>query len=174
MLAALLHDVGKPSTLTRSDRIRFHGHAKVGARMTREIGARLRLPRDVVAKAADLVAQHLRFIDVQKMKPATLKRFLRQPDFADHLELHRLDCLASHGDLSNHAYCLRMLEELDIEQLAPAPLLSGRDLMAMGYPRGPVLGRILRELETRQLEGALSDRASAESWVRKTFPQQDD
>ncbi len=169
-LATLLHDVAKPQTMTRTDRIRFHGHARLGAEMTLEIASRLRFAREIGERAASLVGQHLRFIDVRKMKPSTLKRFLRQPDFADHLELHRLDCLASHGDLSNHAYCLEKTAEFAAEELAPPPLLHGRDLLAMGYAAGPLLGRILDDLETAQLEGELADAEQARAWVRARFP----
>jgi len=168
-LAVLLHDVGKPATISRSDRIRFNGHAKIGAEMTLAIAERLRFPKNVGADAADLVAQHLRFIDLMQMKPSTLKRFLRQGNFADHLELHRLDCLASHGDLSNHEFCQLKLSELAAEELAPPPLLRGRDLLEMGYRPGPILGHILRDLETAQLEGELGDRAAAVVWVRRNF-----
>lgn len=169
-LAVLLHDVGKPETITDTDRIRFNGHAKVGADMTLAIAGRLRLPRQMGERAADLVAQHLRFIDVRRMKPSTLKRFLRQENFADHLELHRLDCLASHGDLDGYRFCRRMLREFAEEELSPPPLLRGRDLLEMGYRPGPLVGRILRELETAQLEGELGGRDAAMDWVRANFP----
>ncbi len=173
-LGILLHDVGKPDTLTHTDRIRFHGHAARGAEMTLEIGRRLRYAAADVTRAADLVAQHLRFIEVRRMRPSTLKRFLRQPGFAEHLELHRLDCLGSHRDLGHWEFCREALARLSREELAPAPLLHGADLLALGYPAGPLLGRILRELETAQLDGELATRAAAEAWVRRRFPHRDD
>jgi poly(A) polymerase len=169
-LAILLHDVGKPPTLRFAERIRFDGHAGLGAVMTREIGHRLRLPQAVVERAADLVDQHLRFLDVQRMRPATLKRFLRQEHFAEHLELHRLDCLASHGQLDHHEFCRRTLAELAADDLAPPPLLRGRDLLALGHAPGPRLGEILRAVETAQLEGELADREAALAWVRRLYP----
>jgi poly(A) polymerase len=172
-LAILLHDAGKASTLTFAERIRFDGHAKLGAEMTEQIGRRLRLPGEVVARASDLVAQHLRFLDVRNMRPSTLKRFLRQENFAEHLELHRLDCLASHGDLGHYEFCRQQLAQLGREELAPAPLLKGRDLLVLGYREGPRLGEILRALETAQLEGELQDRAQATAWVLAHYPPPD-
>jgi len=169
-LAILLHDVGKPPTLSYADRIRFDGHTKLGTEMTRTIGHRLRLPNNVVDLAANMVAQHMRFLDVQNMRPATLKKFLRQDHFAEYLELHRLDCLASHGNLVNHNFCSETLANVVEEDLKPAPLLRGRDLLALGYEEGPQLGMILRELETAQLEGEVRTPAEAEAWVRHTFP----
>jgi poly(A) polymerase len=169
-LAILLHDVGKPPTLSYADRIRFDGHTKLGSEMTRTIGRRLRLPNNVVKLAADMVAQHMRFLDVQNMRPATLKKFLRQDHFAEYLELHRLDCLASHGNLGQHDFCSETLATFLEEDLKPLPLLRGQDLLAMGYEEGPRLGQILRELETAQLEGELRTTAEAKTWVRRTYP----
>jgi len=172
-LGILLHDVAKPVTLTRTDRIRFHGHASRGAEMALAIGRRLRYATADVARASDLVAQHLHFIEVRRMRPSTLKRFLRQPGFAEHLELHRLDCLGSHRDLGQWEFCRETLARLSREELAPPPLLRGADLLAFGYPAGPLLGRILRELETAQLDGELATRDAAETWVRRRFPHRD-
>ncbi len=169
-LGIQLHDVGKPATITYQDRIRFHGHAKLGAEKTREIGRRLRLRNDVVAQAAELVAQHMRFLDVRRMRPATLKRFLRQERFAEFLELHRLDCLASHGNLDNYHFCLAALEDLAEAELRPAPLLRGQDLLDLGFREGPQVGAILRELETAQLEGLVRTRQEAEAWLHRRFP----
>ncbi len=169
-LAVLLHDIGKPATLTVTDRIRFHGHARQGARQAMAIGRQLRLPIADVEVAADLVEQHLRFMQVRQMRPATLKRFLRQPRFELHLELHRLDCLGSHRDLGHWEFCREKLAEMTQDDLRPPPLLSGHDLLALGYQAGPLLGRILRELETAQLEHEIADAAQARAWVTRRFP----
>jgi poly(A) polymerase len=171
-LAILLHDVGKPPTITHADRIRFNGHAKLGAVMTGDICRRLRFPRTVSDRAVDLVAQHLRFLDVQHMRPATLKRFLRQEQFAEHLELHRLDCLSSHRQLDNYDFCQLMLQQLATADLRPPPLLRGADLLALGFKEGPQIGRILRELETAQLEGKVGSREEALAWLREHHPHQ--
>ena len=95
---ALLHDVGKPATFRRApDRIRFDGHVEVGVRIAEEICGRLRFSKEDTAQIVALVGNHMRFGDVEKMKDSTLKRFFRLPNFGEHLELHRLDCLSSHG-----------------------------------------------------------------------------
>src|ERR1700760_302872 len=100
-LGALLHDVGKPPTFrVAPDRIRFDGHAEIGTKMAAEICRRFRLSNDDTDQVLSLVANHMRFGDVQRMKDSTLKRFLRLPQFEQHLELHRLDCQSSHRDLS--------------------------------------------------------------------------
>lgn len=112
----------------------------------------------------------MRFADVQEMKPSTLKRFFRLPRFDEHLELHRLDCLASHCDLSLYNFVRQKLAEMPAEQLRPQPLLTGDDLIAMGYAPGPQFKQILAAVEDAQLEGRITDPEQAREFVRREFP----
>jgi len=169
-LGALLHDVGKPLTYRVAGRIRFDGHVEEGVRLAGGILARLRFSRDQIEQVEALVANHMRFKDVDRMKESTLKRFLRLPGFAGHLELHRLDCLASHGNLDNYELVRRKLEELPAEQLKPPRLVTGDDLIAAGYTPGPRFSAILSAVEDAQLEGRLTSRDDALSWVRESYP----
>lgn len=165
---ALLHDVGKPPTFRRApDRIRFDNHADVGARMTEEICRRLRMSNDETERIVGLVAQHMKFPEMPRMRQSTLKRFLRQPGFDEHLELHRLDCLASHRDLTLHAFATDQLAAIPPEQIRPAPLVTGDDLIAAGYQPGPEFKAMLREVEDAQLEGALQGKEQALEWLAK-------
>ena len=170
-VGALVHDVGKPPTFRRApDRIRFDGHAEVGAKMAEEICRRFRFSNDETEQISALVANHLRFIEVQRMKESTLKRFLRLPKFEEHLELHRLDCLASHGGLDLYEFVRRKIEQTPPEQIRPRPLLTGDDLIAAGYTPGPRFKQALAMVEDAQLEGALADKAAALKFVRERFP----
>ena len=135
-LGVLLHDVGKPPTFSIRERIRFDNHVEVGAKMAEEICDRLRLSSGEREQVVELVRHHLRFKDFPRMRRSTQLRFLRMEAFEEHLELHRLDCLASHGDLSNYELAKRMLEETPAEEIRPAPLLRGDDLIAHGYTPG--------------------------------------
>ena len=102
---ALLHDVGKPATFRRApDRIRFDGHVEIGMRIADDLLTRLRFSNRDREQILALVENHMRFADVRKMKDSTFKRFVRLPDFDEHLALHRLDCLASHGNLDLYDY----------------------------------------------------------------------
>ena len=132
-LGVLLHDVGKPPTFRVSDRIRFNEHAEVGAGMAVRILTRLRFSNDTIRQVEALVANHLRFKDITRMRESTLKRFMRMDRFEEHLELHRLDCAMSHRLLGNYEFVKRKLEEAPPEVLKPAPLVSGDDLIAAGY-----------------------------------------
>ncbi len=169
-MGVLLHDVGKPPTFHVADRIRFDQHVEVGATLAEAICQRLRLSNEETGRILDLVRQHMRFMPVQEMRPSTLKRFLRQEHFEEHLELHRIDCLGSHGDLSNWDFCRARLDEMKTEEIRPKRLLGGDDLIQLGYRPGPLFQRILLALEDAQLEGQVSDRSQALSWVAGHFP----
>jgi putative nucleotidyltransferase with HDIG domain len=170
-LGALLHDVGKPPTFRVAERIRFDGHVEAGVELAHGILDRLRFSRSETEQVEALVAHHMRFKDVPRMKESTLKRFLRLPKFEEHLELHRLDCLASHRQLDNYDLVRRKLEELPEEQLKPKPLLTGADLIAEGYIPGPIFSTILRAVEDAQLEGRLGTHEEALAFVARMFPR---
>ena len=168
-LGVLLHDVGKPQTFEVKDRIRFNNHCEVGARMALRICDRLRFTNRHTERVTQLVRDHLKFKDLQQMRPATLKRFLRQEGFEEHLELHRLDCLGSHRNLDLWQISKDYLTQLKPEEIRPAPLISGDDLIALGYRPGPVFKEILKAVEDAQLDLAIQDRAQALHWVESHF-----
>jgi poly(A) polymerase len=158
----LLHDVGKPVSRSEDENgVHFYGHAKQGERIADEIMQRLKFSRAHRETVLNLIGQHMNFMNVQKMRPSRLKRFLRMPDFDLHLELHRLDCLASHGMLDNYEFCRNQLENLTVEELHPPRLLNGEDLIALGFTPGKIIGEILRALEDEQMEGRISSRDDA-------------
>jgi poly(A) polymerase len=168
-LGTLLHDVGKPSTFQIADRIRFNGHVEVGVRMAEAICKRLRYSTSDTEQIMDLVANHMRFMDVHRMRESTLKRFLRKPRFEEHMELHRLDCLSSHGSLASYEFVREKLAEVPPEVLRPPRLLTGDDLIAAGYPPGPAFARILSEVEDAQLEGRLTTKEEALAHVSERW-----
>ncbi|HEY1219672.1 MAG: CCA tRNA nucleotidyltransferase [Bryobacteraceae bacterium] len=169
-LGALLHDVGKPPVFRVADRIRFDGHVAKGVEMSRAILNRLRCSRETSEQVESLVAHHMHFKDVGRMKESTLKRLMRLPHFDEHLELHRLDCLASNGHLETYDLVKRRFEEMTAEELKPAPLITGADLIAAGYHPGPRFGEILSAVEDAQLESRLRTPAEALDWVLAQYP----
>jgi len=169
---ALLHDVGKPPTFrVAPDRIRFDGHVEVGVRMAEEICHRLHFSNEDTRQISALVANHMRFADTGRMKESTLKRFMRLPRFDEHLELHRIDCLSSHGSLELYNLVRDRLEQTSEGEIRPQPLLTGEDLIGLGYRPGPQFRDILSAVEDAQLEGALHNRDEALNFVRQGFPQ---
>ncbi len=169
--AALLHDVGKPPTFRMADRIRFDGHAEVGMTMARAILGRLRFGNAEAEQIEQLIGSHMKFKDAMAMRESTLKRFVRQPRFEEHLELHRIDCLSSNGSTETYDFVKRKLGEFSEEQLKPAPLITGRDLIARGYAPGPEFARMLTAVEDAQLEGSLGSREEALGFVDERFPR---
>lgn len=168
-LGALLHDVGKPPTFRVAERIRFDGHVEAGVEMTRRILSRLRFSNDEIRQVEALVAHHMRFKDVPQMKDSTLKRFLRLEKFEEHLELHRLDCSASHRQLDNYFYAKEKLESLPAEELKPPRLLTGDDLIEAGYTPGPQFAAMLTAVEDAQLERRIHTKEEALELVKSLF-----
>jgi putative nucleotidyltransferase with HDIG domain len=168
---ALLHDVGKPATFrVAPDRIRFDGHVEVGFKIAEEICTRLRFSNHDTDQVLSLVDNHMSFGHVARMKESTLKKFMRLPDFDEHLALHRADSLASHGNLSTYDFLKKKLAEIPPENIRPSALMTGDDLIAAGYVPGPRFGEILEAVEDAQLEGRLLSREDALEFVRNAFP----
>jgi poly(A) polymerase len=173
-LAVLLHDIGKPPTRTidaaANGRIRFNGHDAVGATMAEDMLRRLRFSNDVIEAVVPMVARHMQFMNVQKMRTAKLKRFMSAPRFSEELELHRVDCASSNGFTDNWTYLLQKSEEFAHEPLIPKPLLTGRDLIAAGMQPSPLFAEILDAIQTEQLEGRLHDREQALAFFQQHWP----
>jgi poly(A) polymerase len=167
----LLHDVGKPPTFRRAERIRFDGHAEVGAAMARGMLERLRFSNEDVDRVTALVANHMKFKDLFQMRTSTLKRFLRMEHFDEHLALHRLDCLASNGRTDSYDFARTKLAELSVEALHPEHLISGRDLIAAGYSPGPSFSKALEAVETAQLEGEIRTQAEAMELAKRALAE---
>jgi poly(A) polymerase len=171
-LGVLLHDIGKPVTFEVKDRIRFNNHDMVGARMAEKLLTGLRFPKKTVSKVASLVESHLKFMNVKEMRESTLKRFIKDPEFAEHLELHRLDCIASHGDLSAWEFCLGKVREYEQEVIPPPPLVKGKDLIELGFVPSPLFSEILSLLQDLQIEGKITTREEAVELILEKYGAQ--
>lgn len=168
---ALLHDVGKPATFrVAPDRIRFDNHVDVGVKIAAQICRRLRFSNADTEQILALVGNHMRFGDAMKMKESTLKKFMRMRNFDEHLALHRADCLSSHRNLHTYDFIRQKRAEIPAETMRPAPLVTGRDLIAVGHVPGPRFKEILGAVEDAQLEGRLQSRDAALDFVRREFP----
>ncbi len=168
---ALLHDVGKPPTFrVAPERIRFDGHVEVGVKMAEALLGRLRFSNNDTEQILALIQHHMRFGQIMQMKESTLKKFLRMPKFEEHLDLHRMDCLASHRILSAYEFAQEKLASIPAEKMRPAPLVTGDDLITAGYPPGPRFKEILSAVEDGQLEGKLLSKEDALTFVAREFP----
>jgi poly(A) polymerase len=172
-LSVLFHDIGKPPTFryhADEDRIRFSGHDRIGAEMTERVMERLRFSRADIDRTVEAVRQHMVFKDVQNMRTAKLKRFMAREGFEEELELHRVDCQSSHGALDNYDFLKTKAEEFANEPLIPPPLVTGHDLMGLGWKPGPHFGPVLEAVQTAQLEGALTTTEEAIAWIKANHP----
>ena len=168
---ALLHDVGKPPTFRRApDRIRFDDHVDVGVKIAEGICQRLHFSNEDTAQIIALVDNHMRFAQADRMSESTLKKFMRLPRFEEHLELHRLDCAASHGKFESYNFVKEKLASIPPEVMRPAPLVTGADLIAAGYEPGPRFRQILEAVEDGQLENRLKNHEEGMEFVRREFP----
>ncbi len=172
-MGVLLHDIGKPGTFERApDRIRFHGHVELGVEIAERICRRLRYSNDDTEQILALVENHMRFAHVKDMRRSKLKRFVRMDDFNEHLALHRLDCLSADRSLGNYEFVKREREEFEraAAEARPEPLLTGRDLIDLGYEPGPAFQPILDAVEDARLEDRISSREEALELVAREFP----
>ena len=168
--AVLLHDIAKPVTAEHdaaTGKIHFYGHEKVGAEMAEKILQRLRFPKKQTEKIVACVRHHMQFKDVKQMRKATLRRLLLRETFPLELELHRLDCLGSFGDLEHFDFLLEQAEELKRQPTIRPPLLTGNDLIKLGMKPGRELGVLLAEIRELQLADELKTPRAAKAWVKK-------
>ena len=168
--AVILHDIGKPATAERDDAagaIHFYGHEKVGAAMAERILQRLRFPGKQIDEIVACVRNHMQFKDVRQMRKATLRRLLLRKTFPLELELHRLDCLGSHGSLDHYDYLLKQAAELEKQPAIRPPLITGDDLIKLGMTPGPAMGRLLSEIREKQLADELKSPREAKAWAKK-------
>jgi poly(A) polymerase len=168
--AVILHDIAKPATAEldpATGKIHFYGHEKVGAALAERILTRLRFPKKQIEEIVACVRQHMQFKDVKQMRKATLRRLLMRKTFPLELELHRLDCLGSHGDLGHYEYLVAQAAELEKQPAIRPPLLTGDDLIALGVKPGPAMGALLAEIREKQLQDELKTPRQARAWVKK-------
>jgi poly(A) polymerase len=170
--SALFHDIGKPKTSAiRKGRLTFYEHSEEGVKIASEIMRRLRFSNEEIDGVCECVANHMKFMDVQKMRAGKLKQFISRPYFEEEMELHRVDCTASHGMLDNLAFLRDKLKEYEHEELKPKPLVNGHDLMALGMKPGRAMKPILEEAFVLQLEGRFKNREDALEWLKSAIPK---
>jgi poly(A) polymerase len=166
----LLHDIAKPVTAEKdlkTGAIHFYGHEKVGAEMARTILNRLRFPKKQIDEIVACVLHHMQFKDVKQMRKSTLRRLLLRETFPLELELHKLDCLGSHGDLEIYDFLIEQAKELKKKPKIRPPLLTGKDLIELGMKPSPAMGKLLNEIREKQLQDELANPREAKIWAKK-------
>ncbi|MDD5728980.1 MAG: HDIG domain-containing protein, partial [Victivallales bacterium] len=169
--SVLLHDIGKPQTrfVDPDGRIRFFWHDSRGAEMAAEVMARLRFSRRLSDQVIQAVKNHMRIAHAPEMRREKIRRFLADGNFPLELELHRLDCISSHAQMDIFCFLLDKVNEQSGEIKLPPPLLTGNDLIAMGYKPGPRFRKILDRVADLQLQNNLKTPEEAQAFVRDKF-----
>ena len=169
-MAALLHDIGKAKTMTKTDRIRFNNHDNVGASMAKDILKGLRFPNDDIKLIVRYIKNHMKFIEVTKMRESTLKKFLGQENFKEEIELHKADCLASHKNIENYDFCNNKLKTLSRNDLKPDSKIKGKDLISLGFVPGPKFKKILDFAYNEQLEDKKTTKLALLQLIKIKYP----
>jgi tRNA nucleotidyltransferase (CCA-adding enzyme) len=180
MLGALCHDLGKPSTTRRDEdgRIRSPGHEDAGVPPTRALLDRWNvhtlLGYDLRGQVLGLVAHHLKpgqlYMERERVSDGAIRRLARkcEPDLL--YRVARADCLGrAPGAFAPVAmeWFRAKARELDVARRPPEPLLRGRDVLALGLAPGPEVGRIVRAVYERQLDGAVRTHDDAVAEARR-------
>jgi len=109
----------------------------------------------------------MQFKDVKQMRTATLRRLLLRETFPLELELHRLDCLGSSGDLAHFNFLVEQAEALKQQPEIRPALLTGTDLIQLGLRPGRQMGTLLAEIRELQLADELRTSREARAWAKK-------
>jgi len=134
--------------------------------MAEKILERLRFPRKQTEEIAACVLHHMQLKDAPQMRKSTLRRVLMRETFPLELELHRLDCLGSHGKLDIYDFLVAQSAELAKQPEIIPPLLTGEDLIALGMKPGPAMGEMLNEIREKQLADELKTAEEAREWAK--------
>lgn len=188
--AALLHDLGKPGTMTiRADkdgRVTFYGHDQEGKKMVLLLGRKWKWSNELRESVAGLVGMHMQpfhLCNVRRQQPLSRKACLHLvrkagKDLSGLFLLAMADSLAGKGELKPPSMETELAELYDevmtIEEECLRPvmtgprLLSGWDLMERFHLQpGPLFSRILDGLQEAQVEGEVGDREAAVKWVQR-------
>ncbi len=164
--ATLLHDVGKAETSRlENGEITYPGHAEKSALIAEKILRRLKFDGATRAKIVWLVAHHMNFFDIPKMRLARRHEFFVHPWFADLVKLTAADIRGtSPANFGLHREVTHEWRIHATEKLLPPPqlFLNGEEISReLFVPRGRELGRLIRILKDAQVEGLVRNRAEA-------------
>lgn len=182
MLGALCHDLGKPATTAMIDgRIRSPEHEEAGVEPTLRILDRLNVHTidgvDVRRHVVGLVAQHLKpgmFHKAGHVTDGAFRRLAQKVDLELLARVARADCRGRTGDFDCSAmdWFIERARALGVDRQPPAPILLGRHLLELGVEPGPRVGRLLRQVYEKQLDGDIRSVEDAIAEARTLLAQQ--
>jgi putative nucleotidyltransferase with HDIG domain len=164
--AALLHDIGKPSTTTLDEKGNFRcfGHDSVGADMACIVMNRMKASTEEKTMVCSMIEDHMKIGFTKDMKKSTIRRFVAQPNFDKLMVLYKADCLGcvpleevlKNKILIAYDFLVDFISKPENVRTLPEPLVNGRDLIDCGMKPGPLFKKILRDIMDLQLEGKIT------------------
>ncbi len=180
--ASLLHDIGKPDTYSEDEhgRIHFYHHERFSCKKAEGVMERLRFSNSLRERVLRIIKNHMRIHNLpQEAREPALKRLVNEVgDEIPLLVVHTLaDKEASRGILSTNRmdevaenHCIRLLEIFEENEVVHPPrLITGHDVMALGYAAGPTVGEILEFIRQKQVEGEIKTREDALEALKQMF-----
>lgn len=166
--SVLLHDVGKVVTFSLDERgkERFICHAEKGKEIAENILKRLKFSKQKIDNISDAVLNHMRFASVCNMRPSKYKALIAKEIFPLELELHRIDCAASNKFIDTFVFLLDKIIEQRGERRLPRALISGKDLLDIGYQESPIIGKIIMRIVELQNDGIIKSKEEAITFAK--------
>jgi poly(A) polymerase len=185
-LASLYHDAGKTRTFTydSTGRIHFYSHQRFSEEAVLSLSRRLCLSNKAKNYLQNTVGKHMDILTHLSGSPSAreVRRLINRlgDELVDVVLLSTADRFATRGPMSTPEglrryvnFCRHLLNEYYREKEVP-PLIRGSDLIEMGIPQGPAIGRVLEEVRHAQLEGLVGDREEALSLARDIISKRSD
>jgi len=169
-LAGMFHDIAKPVTLKFDNgRPTNKGHDAVGSDMVEQIMLRLKFSTDEIELVKNLVADHMRHHVVKQFRKSTLKRYLALPYIDELMLLNEADTRSASGNMEHIDFLKEKMDEWEPEVIKPKPLVTGHDLIKLGFKPGPIITTILDRVSDLQLEGEVANKRQTLKAVRDEF-----
>lgn len=179
----LFHDLGKPYTITKTDKIRFYGHDKMSAQKFREIAERLKLTAaglDVEA-TEKTIAKHMLLANAKlsEIKDTTIEKYFFSDLFPgqEFLMVMFTDLSATlppsgKPNFTNYKLLKSKISKLKkrgaSKKKLPAPLVNGNDIMKQfKLKSGPKIGKLLSIAREAQLNGKIKTKAEGINYLKK-------
>ncbi len=185
LVGALCHDLGKPSTTKLEEgRVRSRGHEEAGVEPTRALLKRIPFSNEIENAAAVIAAQHLKIgvfyreLEIGRITQAAYLNIIRKLLIKIHPVSWRVLLAGSEADFRGRAlpgvatdpylageYFAEMITRFKLDTIGKAPLLQGRDLIALGIRPGKGMGAVIRRVESLRDEGIIQTREEALAYV---------
>jgi len=187
-LAGLFHDLGKAYTFEIKERITFYGHEKVSAELFKNMAENLRFKKDLINKICNLIKNHMRPFHLlnEKEKGSLTLRAKRNlikdvPYLKELFIVCMADSYASQGPDKEPDYEERLrtffhelfeLKEQLEKESQKKRLITGDDLIRLGFKPGPLFKEILQDVEIQILEKKFVSKEELLEYIKEKYSKE--